>query len=393
MCAKESAASRRSSDNAKKSEPNDSDRRRDYIIQSVRRAGVVTIQEIKGAGHSAHPQSLSSDQEFFEVKHPAIGIQKTDGGFRQVRPNEKTLYEERQEARQPAKIAIGRLAAHLICAGRGWAECLQAELSAHAEHLKRLTAIDQENLQVKKREKGVLAKLKSISGSREALQALREFPAAERPLDHQRVYKFFEQFHCKKTRHIILDSGTTTEQIAIALAELAPYGHCNVTAITNASRIEDQLGMPEVPVKVIGIGGELRKDTRARTGHLNELCLKAWSHVRPDIAFIGATNIRYAFGVPAAFACDSDEEARTKALMLDSELRCLVMDSAKFDMSVSSSFMFCPASRDHVDLILTDDGIAEGHPTVRFLEGQGIAVLRAPVNGAEDTSAIVRQRA
>ncbi len=153
--------------------------------------------------------------------------------------------------------------------------------------------------------------------------------------------------------------------------------------MTNSPEIERLLESPAKSAGVIGLGGVLRKDTSARTGPLAESCLAAWS-LFFDVVMVGATSLRFDdYGHPRSFACDSEDEARTKSMFLDrAALKCIVVDSSKTEKVSTSSFDFCPDSPSWVDLIITDAEVnttPRGRRCVEWFWRCGIAVLVAPL--------------
>jgi DeoR/GlpR family transcriptional regulator of sugar metabolism len=188
---------------------------------------------------------------------------------------------------------------------------------------------------------------------------------------------------------VALDAGTTTEAVAreLATVEWVAARLSALRIVTNSPRIEETLEPPGRPVEVVGVGGALRKDTAARTGWLAELCLKSWN-ITFDVAVVGTTSLLFdGLGRPGAFACDSEDEARTKTMFLDSAaLRCVVMDSSKFTKQASSSFSFGRVDPRVIDLVVTDGdtpGDDRARRCVGWLWESGIAVLEAGPTGAE----------
>jgi DeoR family fructose operon transcriptional repressor len=115
---------------------------------------------------------------------------------------------------------------------------------------------------------------------------------------------------------LILDSGSTTEQLAIAL------GDRPVTVITNGLRIVHQL-MPRERVRVTVLGGSLRGFNETIYGADAEEMLR---RVCATIAFIGTDAIDPIRGITSR----TYEQARLKSTMLQqAEQVYLVADSAK----------------------------------------------------------------
>lgn len=135
---------------------------------------------------------------------------------------------------------------------------------------------------------------------------------------------------------IILDSGTTTLQIAKKIKVN------NVTVVTNSIDVAYELSTKE-SINVIVIGGELRERTRAMVGHLSVDALKGF---KVDKAFIGVNGISIEDGI----STPNIVESRTKKAMVESANEViLVADSTKFT-NVSFSIV-CPI--EDVDKIVT----------------------------------------
>ncbi len=158
---------------------------------------------------------------------------------------------------------------------------------------------------------------------------------------------------------IILDSGTTTAEIARNLTGLE-----NVSVVTNAINIVNIL--VQCPsINVIIPGGYLRKNSLSLVGPFASKNLKS---LYVDKAFIGVDGFDPALG---AFT-PNIEEAFLNEIMIDiAKEVILVADSSKFNRK--SLAHICPVSR--IDVIITDDGIsATDH---KKLEDHGIRVIIA----------------
>jgi DeoR/GlpR family transcriptional regulator of sugar metabolism len=295
--------------------------RRRFILQTTRRDGEVTFEEIKKR-FPAGNQSLIGDDKLFDELGLEVRLQPGKGKFALVRPIYWT-YEERKDENPGAKNAIGVLAAQLA-----W--------GSPADQVKIL-----EELNKKPNPTG---------------QAF----AAER---------YLRDYWRKKSRILCLDAGSTTIAVANSLKSRdlpdEAAGIAVMRVVTNCPKIEEEFEDPRVKTEVILVGGSLRKLTRAHTGLLTEQCLDAWN-IRIDIAIIGTTGLvvdvepskhnDYIRGL----ACDSEDEARTKALLLHrSSFRCVIADSSKLESEHSSAFAFAQfvgLSPNAINLIITDDG-------------------------------------
>lgn len=115
---------------------------------------------------------------------------------------------------------------------------------------------------------------------------------------------------------IILDSGTTTLQIAKNITAR------NVTVITNSIDIAEELSNNK-ELEIIVTGGTLRFKTRAMVGHI---CEEAFKYFRVDKAFIGANGISAIEGITTP----NFTEAQTKKSMIKSANKVIIVaDSSK----------------------------------------------------------------
>ncbi|MFT4294885.1 MAG: DeoR/GlpR family DNA-binding transcription regulator [Micropruina sp.] len=115
---------------------------------------------------------------------------------------------------------------------------------------------------------------------------------------------------------IILDSGSTTEQLAVAI------GNRPVSVITNGLRVANQL-VPQDQVRVTVLGGSLRGINETITGSDAESML---NRVEATYAFIGTDAVDPVRGITSR----TYEQARLKAAMLrNSQRTYLVADSSK----------------------------------------------------------------
>jgi DeoR/GlpR family transcriptional regulator of sugar metabolism len=204
----------------------------------------------------------------------------------------------------------------------------------------------------------------------------------------ERLGRFLHGDWGKRHRMGILDAGTTTLSIARNIAAADERGDRTsiLTVLTNSPKIEHRLLERPHSISLISVGGKVRIDTAARTGHLCHRCLAGWD-IKADIAMVGSTSFRFNdSGFPIGFACDSDDEAETKANFLDlADLKCVAIDSSKVLKQYSSSFIFARVEAPYIDVILTDTGILEkeGRPSHEWFWDRGIVVLTAnPVEAA-----------
>lgn len=155
---------------------------------------------------------------------------------------------------------------------------------------------------------------------------------------------------------IIIDSGTTTVEVARNLGRIN-----NLTVITNALNIANQLIRDEI--KVILLGGILRSTSLSLIGSIGENSIK---NFYCDKCFIGVDGIDSQSGI----FTPNPEEANLNKLMIESSKEVIVVtDSSKFKRK---SFAFiAPISRVH--MIITDSRIPEDE--LKNLQSMGIKVI------------------
>jgi DeoR/GlpR family transcriptional regulator of sugar metabolism len=200
------------------------------------------------------------------------------------------------------------------------------------------------------------------NSSRESLLKLLQENPQTRGMSSKLIEKF-AAYYFKAHRMAILDSGTTTLEIAGSLTDVvtpAPKRHLNfLRVLTNGRRVADKLDAPDATHGIILLGGSLRRDTEAVAGLLAVRCLDAWlvntaDSAIADIAIIGTTSVNEAFD----FFSDSEIESEMKSRLLNSaRIRCICADSSKLMRRGGGSWAFCGFSNSMIDMILTDPGI------------------------------------
>jgi DeoR family transcriptional regulator, aga operon transcriptional repressor len=155
---------------------------------------------------------------------------------------------------------------------------------------------------------------------------------------------------------IILDSGSTTIQVAVHLPPAA-----DLTVVTNDLKIMMELsGKPRVTA--IGTGGILHRPVFTLNGPQTEAALRS---IHVDALFLGAD----AVDLTAGLTNRSLHEVPVKQAMIASARHVvLVCDSSKFGRRVFASV--CPVSAIHT--IITDRGLDPD--MVRALQDRGISV-------------------
>jgi DeoR family transcriptional regulator, aga operon transcriptional repressor len=142
---------------------------------------------------------------------------------------------------------------------------------------------------------------------------------------------------------IILDSGSTTTEIARALASFK-----HLTVITNALNIAAELA--QTSVEVIQIGGTIRKNSLSAVGPLAEDVLE---EMHGDIVFLGVDG----FDLQTGLTTPNVLEARVNRAMVKAAGKVVaVCDSSKFNHR--SLALIVPTSNIHA--IITDSGLPSG---------------------------------
>ena len=141
---------------------------------------------------------------------------------------------------------------------------------------------------------------------------------------------------------IILDSGTTTTEIA---RSIAPLRH--LTVITNALNIAADLARSDF--EIIMIGGTLRKNSLSVVGPLADDVLR---EMHADIVFLGVDG----FDLKIGLTTPNVLEARVnRAMVTAAEKVVVVCDSSKFNRR-SLSLIVAASEIDHV---ITDSQLSE----------------------------------
>jgi DeoR family transcriptional regulator, aga operon transcriptional repressor len=156
---------------------------------------------------------------------------------------------------------------------------------------------------------------------------------------------------------IILDSGTTTLEVAKNLENIA-----NLTVITNAINIANQLAEYK-NVNVIVPGGFLRKNSLSLVGSTAEVSFRNYFCDKLFLAVDGFSSIN-------GLSTPNVEEAHLNRIMIENSKKVIVVtDSSKF---VKRSFAFiAPVSE--IDVVVTDSGIPPEEQ--KKLENMGIQVI------------------
>jgi DeoR family transcriptional regulator of aga operon len=155
---------------------------------------------------------------------------------------------------------------------------------------------------------------------------------------------------------VLLDSGTTTTEIARALRRFN-----RLTVVTNALNIAAELS--DTDFDIILIGGNLRKNSRSLVGPLAEDVLQ---EIRADILFLGVDG----FDVTAGVTTPNVQEARINRVMVNVSRKVVaVCDATKFERR--SLALIVPPSAIHV--VITDKSVKSGH--LNALRSAGVEVI------------------
>lgn len=158
---------------------------------------------------------------------------------------------------------------------------------------------------------------------------------------------------------IVLDSGTTTTEIAKNLEQFA-----NLTIITNALNIASILAEYE-GINIFMPGGSLRKKSLSLVGVLAD---ENFEKFYCDKLFLGADG----FDTTHGLSTPNSEEAHLNQIMMKIARKVIVVaDSRKFDRR---RFAFIGPISD-VDIVITDSGIREEDKS--RLEKNGVQVIVA----------------
>lgn len=159
---------------------------------------------------------------------------------------------------------------------------------------------------------------------------------------------------------IILDSGTTTEEIAKQL-----HGHNNLVVMTNGLNIAAELAAIE-ETEVIITGGTLRKKSLSFYGRQAESSLM---NLRFDKVFLGVDGIDENAGLTTHF----EQEANLNRMMCDISKEVIaVTDSSKFNRNG----FYIISSLDAIDTLLTDSRIPQSY--IDYLEDKRINLIIVP---------------
>jgi len=161
----------------------------------------------------------------------------------------------------------------------------------------------------------------------------------------------------KPGHRIILDSGTTTYEIARMLRQ-----HTDIIAMTNGMNVANALLEAE-GIELLMTGGHLRRQSQSFYGDQAEQALQNYHF---DMLFLGVDAIDLERGV----STHNEDEARLNRRMCEvAEQIIVVTDSSKF--SRSSLHKIIDTQR--IDMIIVDDGISA--ESLEGLRKSGVEVV------------------
>jgi DeoR family transcriptional regulator, aga operon transcriptional repressor len=154
---------------------------------------------------------------------------------------------------------------------------------------------------------------------------------------------------------VILDSGTTTTEIARALSSLR-----NLTIITNALNIASDLARSNF--EIILIGGTVRKNSLSAVGPLAEDVL---AEMHADIVFLGVDG----FDIKIGLTTPNVLEARVNRAMVKAASKVVaVCDSSKFNRRSLSLIV----GVSEIDCVITDSNLPADE--IKAIQDAGIEV-------------------
>ena len=187
--------------------------------------------------------------------------------------------------------------------------------------------------------------VRSRGGALASTRLTRELSVQEKSLDNfprkRRLGRAVSDLIGYDARALVLDSGTTTEEVAICLRE-----HSQLTVMTNGLNVASALA-PAENIDVFVTGGHLRKKSMSFFGKHAEESLR---YLHFDKCILGADGIDTEIGVSTYF----DQEASLNRVMcrMASEI-ILVADSSKFGKR--GAHIICALNE--INTLVTDAGI------------------------------------
>lgn len=160
---------------------------------------------------------------------------------------------------------------------------------------------------------------------------------------------------------VLLDSGTTTLEVARALLQISPRG---ITVVTNSLAIASEL-TPASEINVIMIGGLLRHISQSFVGPQAQ---KMLSELHVDRFFLGVDGLDPESGT---FTPDVLEAELNATMIRVARQTTVVADSSK----IGRRSLTLIASTERIDQLVTDSSISSKDRAA--LESRGVKVLIA----------------
>lgn len=161
----------------------------------------------------------------------------------------------------------------------------------------------------------------------------------------------------KPGHRIILDSGTTTYEIARMLRQ-----HTDIIAMTNGMNVANAL-LEAQGIELLMTGGHLRRQSQSFYGDQAEQALQNYHF---DMLFLGVDAIDLERGV----STHNEDEARLNRRMCEvAEQIIVVTDSSKFNRSSLHKII----DTQRIDMIIVDDGISA--ESLEGLRKSGVEVV------------------
>jgi DeoR family transcriptional regulator, fructose operon transcriptional repressor len=155
---------------------------------------------------------------------------------------------------------------------------------------------------------------------------------------------------------VLLDAGTTTLQIAKAIADR------NISVLTNSLQIGQEL-TSQSNIDLMVLGGGFRRTTGALVGPITESIL---SGINVDILFLGANGIDLVHGITTP----NITEAATKMAMIRSARR-VVLAADRTKLNQISMFKVCELS--NLDVFMTDGELPPEYQA--FFDNHNVEVI------------------
>lgn len=181
---------------------------------------------------------------------------------------------------------------------------------------------------------------------------LHETPNAQIPIDYREKMYIQEKSkiaigclkEIKDNEIIGLDNSST----ALHIARLLNKSNKKLTVVTNSQRIISAL-IENMNIKIICLGGELRKNTRSYVGYQTT---EALERLFLDKSFVSCSSINLDYGITE----NNSLEAKVKEIMLNNSFKkFLVVDHTKF--AAPSGNKICTIKG--IDKIITDSNVSK----------------------------------